>query len=111
MRLISNRVQCLKCNDIIESKHRHDYQRCSCDAIMTDGGTDYIRRGGNQEDMLDLSVYIDCTQEDEDIYISYNETLELNNDKDFSLEETALQFSVTVDEVKESLNKFGGKDA
>ena len=53
--MIKNKVQCRKCKDIIESKHRHDFVYCKCGAISTDGGTDYIRRGGNLEDIIDLS--------------------------------------------------------
>lgn len=36
-----NRAKCTHCNDIIESKHRHDYVRCSCDRIAVDGGYNY----------------------------------------------------------------------
>ena len=38
--------QCLKCADIIESKHRHDFVRCECGESFVDGGTDYFRAGG-----------------------------------------------------------------
>lgn len=40
-----NIVQCKKCLDIIESKHRHDFVRCKCGSIFTDGGNDYQRCG------------------------------------------------------------------
>ena len=43
-RLTRNAAQCLDCMDIIESKHRHDYVRCSCGNIAVDGGLSYIRR-------------------------------------------------------------------
>lgn len=42
-----NRCKCKKCGTIIESKHRHDFVYCRCKSIFTDGGTDYIRRGGD----------------------------------------------------------------
>lgn len=45
MKLIRNRVRCKKCNDIIESKHRHDFVRCKCGAVFVDGGIDYLRGG------------------------------------------------------------------
>ena len=45
-----NAAKCAKCGDIIESKTRHDFVKCSCGAIFVDGGHDYIRRGGNPED-------------------------------------------------------------
>ena len=38
-----NRAKCRLCNDIIESKHRHDYVSCSCREISVDGGSDYHR--------------------------------------------------------------------
>lgn len=57
-RVTRNRCQCQKCNDIIESRHRHDFVRCRCGAIFTDGGTEYIRRGfTDRNDIIDLSEY------------------------------------------------------
>ena len=38
-----NRVQCLLCGEIIESKFRHDYQTCSCGNVSVDGGHDYCK--------------------------------------------------------------------
>ena len=38
-----NRIQCLLCNEVIESKHRHDYQTCSCGNVSVDGGQDYCK--------------------------------------------------------------------
>ena len=58
-KIIANRVKCLKCGDIIESKHRHDFVACSCGAIFTDGGTDYIRRGGVFSLMEDMTVIVE----------------------------------------------------
>lgn len=57
-RVVRNRCQCRKCGDIIESKHRHDFVRCKCGAIFTDGGTAYVRRGADSfDDIIDLSEY------------------------------------------------------
>lgn len=36
-------IQCLSCEDIIESKHRHDFVTCKCGAVSADGGRDYLR--------------------------------------------------------------------
>lgn len=47
--LIRNRCKCKKCGDIIESKSVHDFVRCKCGACFTDGGLDYIHRGGDCE--------------------------------------------------------------
>ncbi len=42
--IIKNSAQCLKCQEILESKHRHDYVKCSCGNLAVDGGKDYLRR-------------------------------------------------------------------
>ncbi len=54
--VVSNKCQCRQCGDIIESKNRHDFVRCKCGAIFTDGGTSYIRRGAKDlNDIIDMS--------------------------------------------------------
>ena len=45
-KLIKNAIKCLKCNDVVESKHKHRFKWC-------DGGTSYIRLVG------DLDIYPD----------------------------------------------------
>ena len=52
-----NAAQCRKCNELIESSHVHDLKSCKCGAIFVDGGLDYIKRGGNPDDMIDLTEY------------------------------------------------------
>lgn len=58
-KLTRNAAKCLLCLDEIESKHRHDFVRCSCGSIFVDGGLDYQRRGGALSAMQDLSTYSD----------------------------------------------------
>lgn len=53
--ILKNKAQCKKCEDIIESTHVHDFRRCSCGAIFVDGGREYLRRGGEFEDIIELS--------------------------------------------------------
>lgn len=55
MAILKNKAQCKKCEDIIESKHVHDFRRCKCGAIFVDGGRDYLRRGGFRKDIIELS--------------------------------------------------------
>lgn len=43
--ILRNRFKCNKCGDIIESKSRHDFVKCSCGSIFCDGGHDYVRLG------------------------------------------------------------------
>ena len=53
-RLIKNAIQCAKCKDVIESVHRHDFKFCKCGAVYVDGGREYIRCGGDFNDIIDL---------------------------------------------------------
>lgn len=41
--LIVNRAQCLKCGDVLISKHRHDFVSCRCLGLFVDGGTEYLQ--------------------------------------------------------------------
>lgn len=56
-KIIKNAAKCLKCGDIIESTHRHDFKFCSCGSIFVDGGKEYLRRGGELNDIEDMSEY------------------------------------------------------
>lgn len=57
-KLIRNRCKCTKCGDIIESKYRHDFVRCKCERIFTDGWLAYVRRGYQEKgDIEDMSEY------------------------------------------------------
>ena len=56
--IIHNKIKCLKCGDVIESVHRHDFKWCSCGACAVDGGKDYLRRIGNPGDWEDLSEIV-----------------------------------------------------
>ena len=53
-----NAFYCKKCKMTVESKSVHDYQKCKC-GNFTDGGLDYIRRGGNTADMEDRCEWKD----------------------------------------------------
>lgn len=56
--LVRNAMQCLNCNDIIESKHLHDYVACDCGGCATDGGLEYIHRAHNPEvEYIALDMY------------------------------------------------------
>jgi len=51
-------IQCRKCSDTIESKHRHDFKYCSCGAVGIDGGISAGNRIlGNLSDIEDRSIY------------------------------------------------------
>jgi hypothetical protein len=51
-----NKAKCKICSDVIESKHRHDFVRCSCGEISVDGGKDYLKRSAkNFDNLIELS--------------------------------------------------------
>lgn len=54
-RIKTNKIKCKKCGDIIESTSVHDFKWCLCGAVAVDGGHEYLRRVGNEEDFEDLS--------------------------------------------------------
>lgn len=43
-KLIRNRVRCVKCDTVLESRHRHDFRSCPCGNFI-DGGLSYVRAG------------------------------------------------------------------
>lgn len=54
--IISNKIRCKSCGDIIESKSVHDFKFCSCGKCAVDGGHDYLKRsypGGNPEEYFE----------------------------------------------------------
>ena len=51
-------IQCKKCLETIESKHRHDFKYCSCRAVGIDGGISAGNRIlGHLSDIQDRSMY------------------------------------------------------
>lgn len=63
LQIVSNKIRCLWCGEILESFSVHDFKRCRCGKCFTDGGLEYLRRGfdgDKPEDVYeDLSVYYD----------------------------------------------------
>ncbi len=58
--ILHNKAKCLKCGDVIESKHHHDFVTCSCGNLSVDGGTCYLRRAFTDPDLWEeLSEYED----------------------------------------------------
>ena len=56
-KIIRNAAVCMICNDLIESKHIHDFVVCKCGSIFVDGGHEYLRRGGDLQSVIELSEY------------------------------------------------------
>lgn len=44
--ILSNQRYCPNCEDRIYSRFRHDYQTCTCQQVMVDGGMEYLRHNG-----------------------------------------------------------------
>ena len=51
-KIIENKAQCKKCQDIIQSNTTNDLKRCSCGSIAVDGGLDYVKRLGDLDDIM-----------------------------------------------------------
>lgn len=45
-------VYCKSCKNIIQSTHRHDCKSCPCGATFVDGGRDYMRVGGDIDNIV-----------------------------------------------------------
>ena len=58
-KIITNKIKCRKCGDVIESFFTHDLKRCKCGAVEIDGGKEYLRRSAkNLDDIIELSTVI-----------------------------------------------------
>jgi hypothetical protein len=57
MKIIRNSARCRRCEEEIESTHRHDFRWCGCGAIAVDGGRSYLKRAGEIEDCEETSVF------------------------------------------------------
>ena len=57
MAIITNKIKCKHCGDIIESTHVHDFKWCSCGTVAVDGGHYYLRRcfENSRDDFEELS--------------------------------------------------------
>jgi hypothetical protein len=59
-----SRIKCLKCGDIIQSMYKHDFVWCSCGNVFVDGGNDYFRFGGFDDEKT--VEFIDSKTEEEE---------------------------------------------
>jgi hypothetical protein len=57
VKIKTNKLRCLVCGDIIESKSVHDFVWCKCKGVAVDGGRDYLKRVGGEGGVEDLSEY------------------------------------------------------
>jgi hypothetical protein len=54
-KITRNAARCLNCNEVIESKYRHDFVTCKCGRLSVDGGLDYLKRTGDFKNSEELS--------------------------------------------------------
>ena len=54
--ILVNKIMCIYCRDVIESKSVHDFKFCKCGRVAVDGGHEYLRRVGDLNDFIELSV-------------------------------------------------------
>lgn len=66
-KIISNKARCRKCNTIAESTNRHHLCFCQCGAIFVDGGTSYLRRGGEIANIEDLSEFAEVSEKTSEV--------------------------------------------
>lgn len=57
--IISNRIKCKHCGNVLESNNRYDFKLCSCGKVAIDGGHFYLKRSGNPDDWEELSEVIE----------------------------------------------------
>ena len=75
--ILQNKAKCKKCGQIIESKHRNDFVWCKCKSIAVDGGKDYLRRLGDPENILELSVENDKKPKEKMLDLSEEEKIRI----------------------------------
>ena len=57
-KIISNKIQCKHCGEVIESKHVHEFVTCKCETCSVDGGHYHLSRSyknSPEEDYIELS--------------------------------------------------------
>lgn len=57
--IVRSRAKCLRCDQVVESKSRHDFVSCPCGGIFLDGGLDYIRYGWDVDVRIELMTEYD----------------------------------------------------
>ena len=53
-KILTNKIKCINCGNILESKTPNDFKRCSCRKVAIDGGHEYLKRIGNEEEYIEL---------------------------------------------------------
>lgn len=74
-KIIRNAIRCKICGEVLESKATHQFVPCKCfresggtKGCFADGGTSYLRWGGNPKDYENLAETRPYTDEERDQY-------------------------------------------
>ena len=52
---MGTKIKCLQRGKVLESKFRHDFQKCGCEnETFVDGGDDYCRFGGMDIGLIEV---------------------------------------------------------
>ena len=82
--IISNKIKCNICGDVIESTYTHDYKTCSCGRVAVDGGKEYMKRCfKNKNDYTEMSEWREATYIDKEKEREENRLRELQEREDF----------------------------
>jgi len=56
-------IYCHDCGDVIYSKYRHDYTKCTCGNSSVDGGKDYLKFSGRKINIVMIDLLTDEIRE------------------------------------------------
>ena len=56
--IISNKIKCKKCGDVIESKSTNNLKKISCGAVAVDSRKEYLKILCNKKDYEELSIKV-----------------------------------------------------
>lgn len=75
IKILSNKIKCNFCGDIIESNNTHDYKICKCGRCACMGGFSELKRDYvySHSDYTELSETIEIADDTEDEVISFND--------------------------------------
>jgi len=64
-------VKCGKCGDVLFSRARHDFRKCTCEETFVDGGFDYLRVG-YAGDFPPVTVELEVGASKQELYDDWN---------------------------------------
>ncbi len=106
--ILQNKIRCKKCEAIIESKDRNDFRMCDCKSVGVDGGKEYLRRIGSEEDYEELSVVeVPIVDVDEKVIRTIKEENRLFCDKIKSYKKMEKRYNRTIQLIESYIDNEG----